>query len=70
MSHDAASRAAQGIADVLAGTLDHCNIALSRNEVEEAKQLLAEACEQLRRLRRDLREESGNAETWPDDTAR
>jgi len=70
MTHDAASRAAEAIADLLAGALRDCDEALRRHDVEAASAALAATGERLRRIRRDLREEGGRAEAGRDEAGK
>jgi hypothetical protein len=62
MPHDAASRVVDALLDVLSGPLDECRHALSKGRVADAETALTVATDQLRRIRRDLREEDGAAE--------
>ncbi|MBB5694321.1 hypothetical protein [Muricoccus pecuniae] len=67
MAHDAASRAADAILDVLSGPLDECRHALHEGNPERANLALSLVADQLRRIRRDLREEGHPAEESPGD---
>jgi hypothetical protein len=58
--HDAVSRAAEAILELLSGPLDECSRALAAGDVPRAKLRLDELAERLRRIRRDLREEGGS----------
>ncbi len=58
---DPTGRAADAILDLLAGPLDECARDLAQGDVPAAQKRLAEVMEQLRRIRRDLREEGGSA---------
>ncbi|MBP0495781.1 hypothetical protein [Roseomonas indoligenes] len=57
MTHDAASRAAEAIADLLAGSLDDCRRAVAKADIGRANLALTLTADRLRRIRRDLREE-------------
>jgi signal transduction histidine kinase len=58
---DPTGRAADAILDLLAGSLDECARDLAQGDVPAAQKRLAEVMDQLRRIRRDLREEGGSA---------
>ncbi|MFH5924086.1 hypothetical protein [Roseomonas xinghualingensis] len=60
--HNAASRAAEAIAYLLSGPIDECSRALAAGDVPNAKQHLNDTAEMLRRIRRNLREETGLAD--------
>lgn len=55
--HSAASYAAEAILEVLSGPMDECSRSLAHHDFDNAKWHLQEAAEQLRRIRRDVREE-------------
>jgi hypothetical protein len=47
---------ADDIRDLLSGSMDECALALGRGDISDAQRHLQESMEQLRRIRRDLRE--------------
>ena len=60
--HDAASRAAEAILEVLSGPIDECSRSLAHHDFDNARWHLQEAVDRLRRIRRDMREE-GSVDT-------